>query len=62
MSKAYCFGPAFRAENDQKGRHLSEFYMAEGEMVTCEDGGQALQDILEVSEWLLCFVLDDVYR
>ena len=50
MSKAYCFGPAFRAETCQKGRHLSEFYMAEGEMITCEDSGKALQDILQVSE------------
>jgi asparaginyl-tRNA synthetase len=32
MSKVYTFGPAFRAENSNTSRHLSEFWMIEPEI------------------------------
>lgn len=31
LSKGYCFGPTFRAENSNTARHLSEFWMLEPE-------------------------------
>lgn len=33
----YCFNPAFRAENNQSTRHLSEFWMVEAEMAFVQD-------------------------
>ena len=32
LGNVYCFNPAFRAENNQSTRHLSEFWMVEAEM------------------------------
>ena len=32
LGKVYCFGPTFRAEKSKTRRHLTEFWMVEGEM------------------------------
>jgi len=32
LGKVYCFGPTFRAEPSKTRRHLTEFWMVEGEM------------------------------
>jgi asparaginyl-tRNA synthetase len=32
----FCFGPTFRAEKSLTRRHLTEFWMVEGEMAWCE--------------------------
>ncbi|MBN1635134.1 MAG: asparagine--tRNA ligase [Deltaproteobacteria bacterium] len=32
LGKVYCFGPTFRAERSKTRRHLTEFWMIEGEM------------------------------
>jgi asparaginyl-tRNA synthetase len=32
LGKVYCFGPTFRAERSKTRRHLTEFWMVEGEM------------------------------
>ena len=35
-SRVYTFGPTFRAENSNTGRHLAEFWMIEPEMAFCD--------------------------
>ena len=40
MSKVYIFGPTFRAEKSHTRRHLSEFYMAEAEMITQDQSSE----------------------
>lgn len=49
MSKVYCLGPTFRAENSKSRLHLSEFYMAEAEMAFTKN----LEDVLTVVEGLI---------
>jgi asparaginyl-tRNA synthetase len=36
LSRAYTFGPTFRAENSNTSRHASEFWMIEPEMAFCD--------------------------
>jgi asparaginyl-tRNA synthetase len=36
MTRAYTFGPTFRAENSNTSRHLAEFWMVEPEMAFCD--------------------------
>lgn len=43
MGRVYTFGPTFRAENSNTGRHLSEFWMVEPEI--------AFADLQENAEW-----------
>ena len=45
LSRTYTLSPAFRAEPSQTSRHLSEFYMLEGEVVL--DTLQELMDVVE---------------
>jgi len=39
LSRAYSFGPTFRAENSNTSRHLAEFWMVEPEMAFCDLAG-----------------------
>ncbi len=36
FGNVYCFGPTFRAEKSKTRRHLTEFWMVEGEMPFCD--------------------------
>ncbi|XP_013785572.1 probable asparagine--tRNA ligase, mitochondrial [Limulus polyphemus] len=49
LSNVYTFSPAFRAENSQSRRHLSEFYMVEAEKAFVT----SVEDIMEVVEELV---------
>lgn len=55
LGKVYCFGPTFRAEKSKTRRHLTEFWMVEPEMAFAE-----LEDVKQVAEGLVCFVVDRV--
>ncbi|XP_077197415.1 asparaginyl-tRNA synthetase [Paroedura picta] len=46
FTKAFTFGPTFRAENSHSRRHLSEFYMVEAEFAFVD----SLQEIMQVME------------
>jgi len=55
LSKAYTFGPTFRAENSNTARHLAEFWMVEPEMAFCN-----LEDDMALAERLLKRIFADV--
>jgi len=55
FGKVYCFGPTFRAEKSKTRRHLAEFWMVEPEVAFVE-----LEDLLELAEALVCFVVAEV--
>jgi len=52
FGKVYCFGPTFRAEKSKTRRHLTEFWMVEPEMAYA-----TLDDVKELAEGLICFVV-----
>ena len=55
LGRVYTFGPTFRAENSNTGRHLAEFWMVEPEI--------AFADLNENAEWavkLLKFIAEQV--
>ncbi|NWF53054.1 MAG: asparagine--tRNA ligase [Nitrospirae bacterium] len=51
FGKVYTFGPAFRAENSNTSRHLSEFWMVEPEMAFAD-----LRDDIKLAEDFLRFL------
>ncbi len=51
FGKVYCFGPTFRAEKSKTRRHLTEFWMVEPEMAYA-----TLDDVLALSERMLCYI------
>ena len=51
-SRVYTFGPTFRAENSNTGRHLSEFWMIEPEMAFCN-----LEQNIKVAEEFVRYVI-----
>jgi asparaginyl-tRNA synthetase len=51
----YCFGPTFRAERSKTRRHLTEFWMVEPEMAYA-----TLEDVKQLAEELVCFVVGRV--
>ncbi len=53
--RAYCFGPTFRAEKSKTKRHLTEFWMVEPEMAFAD-----LDDVMDMSEKLVCYVVKRV--
>ncbi|XBC37996.1 MAG: asparagine--tRNA ligase [Buchnera aphidicola (Floraphis choui)] len=55
LSKVYSFGPAFRAENSNTSRHLSEFWMLEVEVAFFK-----LNDLIVLSEDMLKHVVNVV--
>ncbi|MBA3972918.1 MAG: asparagine--tRNA ligase [Candidatus Solibacter sp.] len=55
LGKVYCFGPTFRAEKSKTRRHLTEFWMVEPEMAYA-----TLEDVKDVAEGLICFVVQRV--
>ena len=55
FGKVYCFGPTFRAEKSKTRRHLTEFWMVEPEMAYA-----TLEDVKQVAEQLIVFVLERV--
>jgi len=52
LGKVYSFGPTFRAEKSKTRRHLTEFWMVEPEIAY-----GTLDDLMELSEGLLSFVV-----
>ena len=55
LGKVYCFGPTFRAEKSKTRRHLMEFWMLEPEVAFA-----TLDDVMELAEDFLCYVVDRV--
>lgn len=53
--KSYCFGPTFRAEKSKTRRHLNEFWMVEPEVAFAE-----LEDVMDLCEDFLCFIVERV--
>jgi len=56
LSNVYSFGPAFRAENSNTSRHLSEFWMLEPEMAHYD-----LMNSMDLAEKFVKESLDKVY-
>jgi asparaginyl-tRNA synthetase len=52
LGKVYSFGPTFRAEKSKTRRHLTEFWMVEPEMAY-----GTLDDIMELAEGLISFIV-----
>src|ERR1700741_2824974 len=57
FGKVYCFGPTFRAEKSKTRRHLTEFWMLEPEVAFAD-----LDDIMQLAEDMLVFVVKEVLR
>jgi asparaginyl-tRNA synthetase len=55
FGKVYCFGPTFRAEKSKTRKHLIEFWMVEPEVAFA-----TLEDITELGEDLILFILERV--
>ncbi|ARC55095.1 asparagine--tRNA ligase [Candidatus Riesia sp. GBBU] len=55
LGKVYSFGPAFRAENSNTSRHLSEFWMVEPEAAFLN-----LEEIIHTSERMLKHLFNSV--
>jgi asparaginyl-tRNA synthetase len=55
FGRVYCLGPTFRAEKSKTRRHLTEFWMLEPEMAFA-----GLEDVLQVSEGLVHYVVERV--
>jgi asparaginyl-tRNA synthetase len=55
FGKVYCFGPTFRAERSKTRRHLTEFWMVEPEVAYAD-----LNDIMDLAEDFICFIVQRV--
>jgi asparaginyl-tRNA synthetase len=52
LGKVYSFGPTFRAEKSKTRRHLTEFWMVEPEVAYA-----TLEDVMEIAEGLITFIV-----
>jgi asparaginyl-tRNA synthetase len=52
FGKAYCFGPTFRAEKSKTRRHLAEFWMVEPEIAFA-----GLEEVMDLAEEFICFIV-----
>ena len=52
LGKVYSFGPTFRAEKSKTRRHLTEFWMVEPEVAYA-----TLDDVMELAEGLISFIV-----
>jgi asparaginyl-tRNA synthetase len=52
LGKVYSFGPTFRAEKSKTRRHLTEFWMVEPEVAYA-----TLDDVMDLAEWLISFLV-----
>ena len=52
LGKVYSFGPTFRAEKSKTRRHLTEFWMVEPEVAYA-----TLDDIMDLAENFICFIV-----
>ena len=57
LGKVYSFGPTFRAEKSKTRRHLTEFWMVEPEMAFA-----GLEDLLQLAENYLTFIVTEVLK
>ena len=57
LGKVYSFGPTFRAEKSKTRRHLTEFWMVEPEMAFA-----GLEDLLQLAENYLTFIVAEVLK
>ncbi len=55
LGKIYTFGPTFRAEHSNTTRHAAEFWHIEPEVCFCD-----LNDIIEIAEDFIKFIINDV--
>ncbi len=55
LGKVYCFGPTFRAEKSKTRRHLMEFWMVEPEVAFA-----TLEDVMDLTERFVCFIVERV--
>jgi asparaginyl-tRNA synthetase len=53
LGKVYSFGPTFRAEKSKTRRHLTEFWMVEPEVAYA-----TLDDVMELAEGLISFIVE----
>jgi len=52
LGRVYSFGPTFRAEKSKTRRHLTEFWMVEPEVAYA-----TLDDVMEIAEGLISFIV-----
>ncbi|MFO7839423.1 MAG: asparagine--tRNA ligase [Desulfosalsimonadaceae bacterium] len=57
LGEVYTFGPAFRAENSNTSRHVSEFWMVEPEMAFC-DLFEAMDNAREFIQYTTAWILE----
>jgi asparaginyl-tRNA synthetase len=57
LGKVYCLGPTFRAERSKTRRHLTEFWMVEGEMAFFEH-----KDNLELQENFVSYIVQNTIK
>lgn len=55
LGKIYTFGPSFRAEKSNTPRHVAEFWHVEPEVAFAE-----LDDIIEIAEEMIKYIVSDV--
>jgi asparaginyl-tRNA synthetase len=55
LGRVYTFGPTFRAEKSKTRRHLTEFWMVEPEVAYA-----TVDDVMDLAEQMLCFMIERV--